>query len=133
MSVGSLLYSHYLLNFFVTGQHQLTTVLVWMWQQRGSGDIKIKKYTLISESSTPLSQTCSNHTLTMCWKHVEEGKKHKYDERIKKVEHGTFSPLVFSTPGGVGPIALCFMKRMALLHSKKHQTTLQYYLKTFSM
>ena len=31
-------------------------------------------------------------------------KRRAYDERVRKVEHGCFTPLVFSTAGGLGPV-----------------------------
>ena len=30
-------------------------------------------------------------------------KKLQYEERVRNVEHGTFTPLVFSAAGGMGP------------------------------
>jgi len=32
-------------------------------------------------------------------------KKRMYEERVREVEHGTFTPLVFSCTGGTGPMA----------------------------
>lgn len=35
----------------------------------------------------------------------EQERKQEYDERIREIERGTFSPLVFSIAGGIGPIS----------------------------
>jgi len=52
----------------------------------------------------------------------DEGKKRAYDERVHNVEHDTFTPLVFSIAGGMGPIATTFYKWLASLISEKlHQ------------
>ena len=53
----------------------------------------------------PLSSTYANMSLSACYHRAEELKKRKYDQRIREVEHGTFSPLIFATTGGVGPVA----------------------------
>uniref|UniRef100_A0A1X7TMU7 Uncharacterized protein n=1 Tax=Amphimedon queenslandica TaxID=400682 RepID=A0A1X7TMU7_AMPQE len=45
----------------------------------------------------------------------------KYEQRIREAEHGCFSPLVFSTSGGFGPVSALFIKRLATLHSEKFQ------------
>ena len=39
--------------------------------------------------------------------------KRSYDQRIREVEHGTFTPLVFSSTGGVGKTANIFYRRLA--------------------
>ena len=36
-----------------------------------------------------------------------------YEERVREIEHGSFLPLVFSTSGGMGPIATVVYKRIA--------------------
>ena len=44
-----------------------------------------------------------------------------YEERVREIEHGSFSPLVFSTAGGMGPIATTVYKRIASLIADKRQ------------
>jgi len=46
-------------------------------------------------------------------------KKRKYANRVLKVEKGTFTPLVFSTTGGMGDECNRFHKRLAELLSIK--------------
>jgi len=57
-------------------------------------------------------------------------KKREYGDRIRSVEHGSFTPLVFSTFGGLGREATAFYSRLADLFSKKHSTS---YTKTLSL
>ena len=46
-----------------------------------------------------------------------------YEERVRNVEHGTFTPLVFFAAGGMGTITTTFYKRLAsLLSEKLHQS-----------
>jgi len=46
-------------------------------------------------------------------------KKRTYEARIREVEHGTFTPLVFSATGGMTDQAIVFYKRLASLLSEK--------------
>ena len=43
----------------------------------------------------------------------EQQKKRDYNLRVINVEKGTFTPLVFSTTGGMGQEATSFIKRLA--------------------
>ena len=45
----------------------------------------------------PLSATNRSRSLMACYRANEEIKKRKYDQRIREVEHASFSPLIFST------------------------------------
>ena len=49
----------------------------------------------------------------------EREKKRDYNQRVIQVEKGTFTPLIFSTTGGMGPEATKYHKRVAQLISKK--------------
>ena len=49
----------------------------------------------------------------------EREKKRDYNQRVIQVEKGTFTPLIFSTTGGMGPEATKYHKRVAELISKK--------------
>jgi len=68
-----------------------------------------------------LANSHFNQSLSSSYRKNE---KRAYDERVRNVEHGTFTPLVFSVAGGMmGPIATTFYKRLAsLLSEKLHQT-----------
>ena len=67
--------------------------------------------------------TCTVH----CTLHVQyiilQSKRRDYEDRIIHIEHGTFSPLVFSTSGGMGPIANTVFSRIASMISSKTNTT----------
>ena len=53
------------------------------------------------------------------FKQQEEEKKRHYNQRIIEVEHGTFTPLVIGTNGGMGQECHRFLKQLAYLHSHK--------------
>ena len=51
--------------------------------------------------------------------HHESLKKRLYERRVREVEHSSFTPLVFSLTGGLGPAASAFYKCLASQLSDK--------------
>ena len=72
----------------------------------------------------PLAQTYSNQTLKSAHKSNENSKKREYAERILNVEHGTFTPLVFSCLGGMSIECEKFFNHLADLISEKRNTSI---------
>ena len=61
-------------------------------------------------------------TLASCYRLHEREKRSEYDQRVREIEHGTFTPLVFSAAGGMGTAATVTYKRLAsLLATKQSQ------------
>ena len=57
------------------------------------------------------------------WQHATEEmnrEKKSYDERLRKVKHGCFSPLVFSASGDMDPTAKIVYKKLAAMITFKH-------------
>ena len=50
----------------------------------------------------PTAKRYVNQELRKSYEVNEKEKKRQYNERILQVEHGTFTPLVMSTTGGMG-------------------------------
>ena len=48
-------------------------------------------------------------------------KKREYGQRVRDVEHGVFTPIVFTTTGGMGREAATFYKRLADMIAGKQQ------------
>ena len=67
----------------------------------------------------PFASSYASSPLAQCYRRAELDRKRKYDERIREVENGTFSPLIFSSSGGMGPSATVVFKRIATLLSEK--------------
>ena len=61
----------------------------------------------------PLAATYASSPLAQGYRRTELDKKRKKDERIREVERGTFSPLVFSSSGGMGPTVTVVYKWIA--------------------
>uniref|UniRef100_A0A1X7U7S0 Uncharacterized protein n=1 Tax=Amphimedon queenslandica TaxID=400682 RepID=A0A1X7U7S0_AMPQE len=57
----------------------------------------------------PLSSYYQSKSLKQCYRDNESLKKRKYEQRIRDVEHGCFSPLVFSTLGDLALYQLCLL------------------------
>ena len=69
----------------------------------------------------PLAPSNKNTTLSACFKKHEREKKRAY-ERVREVEHSSFTPLVMAATGGLGNEATTFYKRLASVLSQKWDT-----------
>ena len=61
----------------------------------------------------PQASTNSTKSISAMYRAHEMEKKRKYNSRVINVEKATFTPLVFSTSGGMGIEATAFYKRVA--------------------
>ena len=69
----------------------------------------------------PNASSNDSTTTSSAYRRYEQAKKREYDQRIREVEHGVFTPLVFSSTGGMGWEAATFYKRLANMISQKQQ------------
>ena len=53
-----------------------------------------------------MSFSASVTSLAQCYRRNELEMKRAYDERVREIEHASFSSLVFSTSGGMGTTAI---------------------------
>ena len=68
----------------------------------------------------PNASSYRGSSLSSLYRRLEKEKRRKYEQRIRVVEMGCFTPLVFSTFGGMSTICKIFFKRLAsLLVDKK--------------
>ena len=79
-------------------------------QQRAFFDVRV---------FNPHAQSCCKSSLTATYRRNEREKRRAYEQRIIEVEHGSFTPLVLSATGGMGPAATITYKRMASLLAEK--------------
>ena len=84
----------------------------WARGQRAYLDVRIYN---------PMAQSHRNQDLLSAHKKNENEKKREYDERIREVEHGTFTPLVFTSSGGMAPLAIKFYSTLAQQLAEKRQ------------
>ena len=67
----------------------------------------------------PFAHTYQNQSLTATFHKHEQEKRRAYDQRIREVEHSYFSPLVFTSSGGMGPTAKVVYKKLASMLAMK--------------
>ena len=71
----------------------------------------------------PFAPTHLNQTLENCFATNEREKKRAYGQRVIDIEHGSFTPLVFSANGGYGREADRFMSVLAEKLAEKQNTS----------
>ena len=84
----------------------------WGDRQRAFFDVRV---------FNPFAQSYRNTSLTQCYQRNEREKRRAYDERVREIEHASFSPLVFSTSGGMGTTATIVYKRIASMIAEKQE------------
>ena len=62
-----------------------------------------------------------NQTLSAAHKSNENAKKREYNQRVIEVEHGCFTPLVFTCFGGMAKECSAFYKHLTMLISEKRE------------
>ena len=77
---------------------------VWVKGSRAYFDVRV---------FNPLAKTHFKDSLKVAHKSNENSKKREYNQRVQQVEHGSFTPLVFSTFGGMGVEGTHFYNRIA--------------------
>ena len=61
----------------------------------------------------------SNHPFKSAYRHHEREKRRQYEQRVREVEHGHFTLIVFTTTGGMGDAVSQVYKRLANLLTEK--------------
>ena len=72
----------------------VSAVGVWSPMERTFFDVQIFH---------PNSASYLDKTVEQLYQEKEQGKKRCYNDRILQVEKGSFSPLIYTTTGGMGP------------------------------
>ena len=85
----------------------------WYRQQNAFFDIRVFHPNALSYRNTSISALYRNQ---------EQMKKREYGDRIREIEHGSFTPLIFSTTGGLGKEATVAYRRIAELLSEKRKS-----------
>ena len=88
----------------------ISAIGLWSEYERTFFDVRVTHPTAISHIKKPLPYLYIEN---------ENQKKRMYNDRILNVEKATFSPLVFTTTGGMGPECARMNKRIAELISEK--------------
>ena len=97
-------------NTSLKARLDVSAVGIWSSMERTFLDVRVMHPNSASYKDTKIDDLYIQH---------ETEKKRTYNHRIMHVEKGSFSPLVFSTTGGMGPEATRYHKRIAELISTK--------------
>ena len=125
----SLLYSHSLVKDSYPGLPSLVMKPSSTCVHKGFGETGGSVHFFDVRVFNPLAPSNSRSSLNTTYRHQESLKRRSYEQRVREVEHGSFTPLVFSATGGMAPAATIAFKRLAsLLADKRRQT----YNKTIS-
>ncbi len=84
----------------------------WRFGQNAFFDIRV--FNPLAASNTRIPQSV--------YESHENEKIRKYEQRVLDVEHGSFTPLVFSALGGCSNLTKQFMKQLSTLLSQKRDT-----------
>ena len=71
---------------------------------------------------SPIAKSHKGCSLDTLFKKHEEKKKIKYNDRVIKVEHGSFTPVVLSAYGGYGRETSCFVSKLIEKIAEKQDT-----------
>ena len=88
----------------------VSAVGIWSTMERTFLDVRVMHVNSPSYMDKTPQQIYLQH---------EREKKYTYNHRILEIEKGTFTPLVFSTTGGMGPECTKYHKRIAELVTVK--------------
>ena len=89
---------------------------VWSPYERSFMDVRVMH---------PNSPSYINKSIEQVYAQHEKEKKRAYNNRVLQVEKGSFTPLVFSTSGGMATECTKFHKRIAQLISLKRNESYQ--------
>ena len=84
----------------------------WIKGQKAFMDVRV---------FNPLAKTYLSGSLEAAHRRNEQEKKRKYAERIIQIEHGSFTPLVFSCLGGMSRVCSHFYTRLSELLAEKRK------------
>ena len=85
------------------------------WQQCEMAYFDVKVF-------SPFAKTHMSKPLDTVFKNQETIKKTKYNDRIIKIEHGSFTPVVLSSYGGLGRESSCFLSKLIEKIANKQDT-----------
>ncbi len=71
----------------------------------------------------PHAPSNKKSSIANCCKKHENGKKRAYEQRVRDVEHSTFTPIVLSATGGMAKQSTTFYKRLASRLAEKLEQT----------
>ena len=69
----------------------------------------------------PNSSAYRSSELAACYRRHEREKQRASEQRVREIEYGSFTPLVFTTAGGMGNAATTTYRRLASMIATKQE------------
>ena len=91
------------------GHMDIRCMAIWNKHQDAFFDVRVCNPLASSNQNPTISSTFLRH----------EKKRRTYDQRVREVEHGSFTPLFFSASGGMGPATTTAYKHLATMLAQK--------------
>ena len=102
--------------------HEISrTVLDSTLWQTGFGVVTMTKPFFDVRVFNPYAPSNRHSSLAATYRQHETVKKRLYEQRVREVEHTSFTSLVFSSTGDLGPVATTFYKRLTSMLSDKRK------------
>ena len=101
-------------RFFHLLHLTLKMVQDWMFLQMVFGEVAIRKVFIDVKVFNPNALSYRGFGLSSLYRRLEKEKQRKYEECIRDVEMGCFTPLVFSTFWGMSNICNTFFQKANL-------------------
>ena len=107
------------MKVWLVEQQTERTVPALTLPQLASERMERKEHSSTSGYLTPAPsvRSLSSHSI---YARNEKEKRRKYQQRVCEVEQGSFTPLVFSSSGGMSKATTVTIKRLATLPAEKH-------------
>ena len=90
----------------------------WTLPQMVSGEDDMSKLFFDVRVFNPHAPS-NGQPLAACYRKHENSKKRAYEQRVREIEHGSFTPIVLSLTGGLGKVATTCYKRLASMITEK--------------
>ena len=94
-------------------REDIKAIAFWCRQQSAFFDIRVFH---------PNAPSYRNSSIASLYRNQEQMKKREYGDRIREIEHGSFTPLIFLTSGGLGKESTVAYKRIAELLAIKRKS-----------
>ena len=91
----------------------------WIYAVNGLWGGRFERTFLDVRVFNPYAPSNRNTTIEKCFRKHEMEKKRAYSQRVREIEHASFTPLVLSASGGFAKEATNFYKRLASLLADK--------------
>ena len=100
-------------------QQTKTTMPALMFVLEDIGVLSHRTHSFDVRVFYPFASSYRQSKLSSVYRQHENKKRREYGQRVREIERGSFTPLVFTTEGGMAGETTVFIKRLASMMSQK--------------